>query len=221
MRLLTPEAGGIFGAYTHYTRPTRGRGAAFPQDNGFSRPRMPLRPPLSLQRAPVPQTLRPFPLARHVLLHMRRQQTCPGPEPPSLPRAATRRNQPHMGLPAIKKDRHPTDDVFFTQTVFSCPVKSSPPAPAIAVPPQQEAVRKQSIFSGPANPRWPGPGHHPPSRPAGRAHAGQLPEPARPAWGCSPHGPASRRHHRPGAGHPAHPASCGTPPRCRRGCAYR
>ena len=58
MRLLTPEAGGIFGAYTHYTRPTRGRGAAFPQDNGFSRPRMPLRPPPSLQRAPVPQTLR-------------------------------------------------------------------------------------------------------------------------------------------------------------------
>ena len=89
MRLLTPEAGGIFGAYTHYTRPTRGRGAAFPQDNGFSRPRMPLRPPPSLQRAPVPQTLRPFPLARHVLLHMRRQQTCPGPEPPSLPRAGT------------------------------------------------------------------------------------------------------------------------------------
>lgn len=70
----------------------------------------------------------------------------PRPEPPSLPRAATRRNQPHMGLPAIKKDRHPTDDGFFTQTVFSCPVKSSPPAPAIAVPPQQESGTEAVYF---------------------------------------------------------------------------
>lgn len=220
MRLLTPEAGGIFGAYTHYTRPTRGRGAVFPQDNGFPGHGCPAASPIPATRsrpadAAALSSGPSRPPAYETAADM------PRPEPPSLPRAATRRNQPHMGLPAIKKDRHPTDDGFFTQTVFSCPVKSSPPAPAIAVPPQQEAVRKQSIFSGPANPRWPGPGHHPPSRPAGRAHAGQLPEPARPAWGCSPHGPASRRHHRPGAGHPAHPASCGTPPRCRRGCAYR
>lgn len=90
MRLLTPEAGGIFGAYTHYTRPTRGRGAAFPQDNGFSRPRMPLRP---------------FPQARQVLLHMRRQQTCPGP---ALSPTSRHLTKPAAHGPSCHKKRPPS-----------------------------------------------------------------------------------------------------------------
>ena len=50
--------------------PHKGPGSRLSAGQRLFRPRMPLRTFLSLQRAPVPQTLRPFPQARHVLLYM-------------------------------------------------------------------------------------------------------------------------------------------------------
>lgn len=87
--------------------PHKGPGSRLSAGQRLFRPLMPLRPPLSLQRAPVPQTLRPFPQARHVLLHMRRQQTCPGPEPALSP-TGRHLTEPAAHGPSCHKKRPPS-----------------------------------------------------------------------------------------------------------------
>lgn len=128
MRLLTPEAGGIFGAYTHCSRPTRGRQPRPARGSGLSGPGRACgatRHPCHLLPA---RPTRPVPCqTRHVLPPlMPAAGMVPGPGPRHLfpaRTAACRGSRTRAFLLAIKKDRHPRDDDLSSRKVRSSPMR--------------------------------------------------------------------------------------------------
>lgn len=128
MRLLTPEAGGIFGAYTHCSRPTRGRQPRPARGSGLSGPGRACgatRHPCHVLPA---RPTRPVPCqTRHVLPPLCRRRAWSQARDRAI---FSLHGQPPAGaavrvafLLAIKKDRHPRDDDLSSRKVRSSPMR--------------------------------------------------------------------------------------------------